>query len=44
MKGIVFTGDRKLELQTFEDPTFGPGEVVLDILNCGPGELRKVHL
>jgi threonine dehydrogenase-like Zn-dependent dehydrogenase len=35
MQGIVFTGDRKLELQTFEDPTPGPGEVVLQIKASG---------
>lgn len=35
MKGIVFKGDRKLELQTFDDPTPGPGEVVLEIKASG---------
>ena len=35
MKGIVFLGDRKLELQDFEDPTPGPGEVVLEIKASG---------
>jgi len=35
MKGIVFKGDRKLELQTFDDPTPGPGEVVLEIRASG---------
>ena len=35
MQGIVFKGDRKLELQTFEDPTPGPGEVVLEIKASG---------
>ena len=35
MHGIVFMGDRKLELQTFEDPTPGPGEVVLEIKASG---------
>lgn len=35
MKGIVFQGDRKLELQTFDDPTPGPGEVVLQIKASG---------
>ena len=35
MQGIVFMGDRKLELQTFEDPTPGPGEVVLEIKASG---------
>ena len=35
MKGIVFTGDRRLELQDFPDPTPGPGEVVLEIKASG---------
>jgi len=35
MEGIVFTGDRKLELRTFDDPTPGPGEVVLQIKASG---------
>ena len=35
MQGIVFMGDRKLELRTFEDPTPGPGEVVLEIKASG---------
>jgi len=35
MKGVVFVGDRKLELQEFPDPTPGPGEVVLEIKASG---------
>lgn len=35
MKGIVFTGDRQLELRSFDDPTPGPGEVVLEIKASG---------
>ena len=35
MQGIVFTGDRKLELRTFDDPTPGPDEVVLQIKASG---------
>ena len=35
MKGVVFVGDRKLEFQNFEDPTPGPGEVVLEIKASG---------
>ena len=35
MKGIVFTGDRRLELQDFPDPAPGPGEVVLEIKASG---------
>ena len=35
MRGIVFTGDRKLELLNFEDPTPGPGDVVLEMKASG---------
>ena len=35
MKGIVFKGDRKLEILDFPDPTPGPGEVVLEIKASG---------
>ncbi len=35
MQGVVFTGDRKLELMTFPDPTPGPGEVVLEMKASG---------
>lgn len=35
MQGIVFTGNRQLELRSFEDPTPGPGEVVLEIKASG---------
>ena len=35
MKGIVFTGDRRLELQDFPDPTPGLGEVVIEIKASG---------
>ena len=35
MRGIVFTGNRQLELRDFADPTPGPGEVVLEIKACG---------
>jgi hypothetical protein len=28
MRGVVFTGERQLELMTFPDPTPGPDEVV----------------
>ncbi len=35
MRGIVFRGDRQLELATFPDPTPGPGEVVLAIKASG---------
>jgi threonine dehydrogenase-like Zn-dependent dehydrogenase len=35
MRGIVFLGDRKLELREFPDPEPGPGEVVLAIKASG---------
>ena len=35
MRGVVFLGNRKLELQDFPDPTPGPGEVVLAIKASG---------
>src|SRR5262249_13160902 len=35
MKGVVFLGDRKLELRTFPDPTPGPREVILEIKASG---------
>lgn len=35
MQGVVFTGDRQIELMTFPDPTPGPGEVVLEMKASG---------
>ena len=35
MRGIVFLGNRKLEIQDFPDPTPGPGEVVLEMKASG---------
>jgi threonine dehydrogenase-like Zn-dependent dehydrogenase len=35
MRGVVFLGDRKLELREFPDPTPGPGEVVIAIKASG---------
>jgi threonine dehydrogenase-like Zn-dependent dehydrogenase len=35
MRGVVFLGDRKLEVRAFPDPTPGPGEVVLAIKASG---------
>ena len=35
MRGIVFLGDRKVELRSFPDPTPGPGEVVLEMKASG---------
>jgi hypothetical protein len=35
MKGLVFVGDRKIEMREFADPTPGPNEVVrLKVLSC----------
>ena len=53
MRGIVFLGDRKVELRNFPDPTPGPGEVVIQMKASGmcgsdlkfyrspPGEAQK---
>jgi threonine dehydrogenase-like Zn-dependent dehydrogenase len=35
MRGVIFLGNRKVELQDFADPTPGPGEVVLAIKASG---------
>src|SRR5262245_10960674 len=35
MRGIVFLGDRQLEVRNFPDPTPGPGEVVLEMKASG---------
>jgi D-arabinose 1-dehydrogenase-like Zn-dependent alcohol dehydrogenase len=35
MRGVVFTGDRTLELMRFDDPTPGFGEVVLEMKASG---------
>ncbi len=35
MRGVVFWGERKLELREFPDPSPGPGEVVLEIKASG---------
>jgi threonine dehydrogenase-like Zn-dependent dehydrogenase len=35
MQGVVFTGERGLELMTFPDPTPGPGEVVVEMKASG---------
>lgn len=35
MKGVVFQGDRKVEILDFPDPTPGPGDVVLEIKASG---------
>jgi threonine dehydrogenase-like Zn-dependent dehydrogenase len=35
MKGVVFLGNRRIELREFADPAPGPGEVVLEIKASG---------
>jgi len=35
MRGVVFLGDRKLEIRDFPDPTPGPGEVVIQMKASG---------
>jgi len=35
MRGVVFTGNRQLELMTFDDPSPGPRDVVLEIKASG---------
>ncbi|HTT38521.1 MAG TPA: zinc-binding dehydrogenase [Burkholderiales bacterium] len=35
MRGVVFPGDRKVQIMDFPDPTPGPGEVVLEIKASG---------
>jgi (R,R)-butanediol dehydrogenase / meso-butanediol dehydrogenase / diacetyl reductase len=35
MRGVVFSGDRKLDFIEFPDPIPGPGEVVLEMKASG---------
>jgi threonine dehydrogenase-like Zn-dependent dehydrogenase len=35
MRGVVFTGDREIELMTFPDPSPGPGEVIVEMKASG---------
>ena len=35
MRGVVFPGGRRVEFMTFDDPTPGPGEVVLEMKASG---------
>lgn len=35
MRGVVFSGDREIEMMEFPDPTPGPGEVVLEMKASG---------
>ena len=35
MRGVVFTGERELEMMEFPDPTPGPDEVVVEMKASG---------
>ena len=35
MRGVVFLGERRLEIRDFPDPAPGPGEVVIEIKASG---------
>ena len=35
MHGVVFTGEKDLEIMSFPDPIPGPGEVVLEMKASG---------
>lgn len=35
MRGVTFPGDRKVEIREFDDPTPGPGEVVIEVQASG---------
>jgi len=35
MRGVVFTGERQIEMMEFPDPTPGPGEVVVEMKASG---------
>ena len=35
MRGVVFSGYRKIEIASFDDPAPGPGEVVVEIKASG---------
>ena len=41
MKGVVFLGNRKLELREFPDPSPGPRDVILDLERAMPWRNRK---
>ena len=53
MKGVVFLGNKQIEIRSFPDPTPGPGEVVIQMKASGmcgsdlkfyrppPGEAQK---
>ena len=47
MKGIVFLGDKKLEIQDFPDPIPGPDDVILEIQAWNetevPNSFSKFH-
>ncbi|AJE45217.1 zinc-dependent alcohol dehydrogenase family protein [Celeribacter indicus] len=35
MRGVTFPGDRRVEIMNFDDPTPGPGEVVIEVKASG---------
>ena len=35
MRGVVFTGDKEVEIRTLPDPHPGPGEVVIEMKASG---------
>ena len=35
MRGVVFTGDREVEIRTLPDPHPGPGDVVIQMKASG---------
>ena len=42
MRGVVFLGDRKLELREFPDPTPGPRGVIIEIKGTSAGLAAKI--
>ncbi len=44
MKGVLFLGDRQLELREFPDPTPGPRDVILELKASGRCMRRRVYL
>jgi L-iditol 2-dehydrogenase len=43
MNGLVFLGDRTLELRELPDPTPGPRDVILEIKASGMCANRRAH-
>jgi hypothetical protein len=44
MRGVVFLGERELELKEFPDPAPGPGEVVIEMKASGHVWQRPARL